>query len=86
MKTRQNLEQITLYLTQTLTEYEVIPATWGWHIHKKDMYCGLLEYQGTRGWQGSALSSLPTELREQLKKFTQSDYSMNEARALVAHL
>ena len=71
MKTRNNLEEITLYLTQTLTEYEVIPATWGWHIHKGDMYCGNLEYQVTRGWQGRAFSSLPTELREQLKKFSQ---------------
>jgi hypothetical protein len=86
MKTRNNLEEITLYLTQTLTKYEVIPATWGWHIHKGDMYCGNLEYQVTRGWQGSAFSSLPTELREQLKKFSQSDSSMSEARALVAHL
>ncbi|WP_414584099.1 hypothetical protein [Scytonema sp. PCC 10023] len=86
MKTRQNLEQITRYLTQTLAGYDVIPATWGWHIHKGDVYCGNLEYQVTRGWQGSALSYLPTELREELKKFAQSDSSMNEARALVAHL
>lgn len=86
MKTRHNLEQITLYLTQTLAEYDVIPATWGWHIHKGDVYCGNLEYKVKRGWQGSALSSLPTELREELKKFAQSDSSMNEARVLVAHL
>ena len=68
MKTRHNLEQITLYLTQTLAEYDVIPATWGWHIHKGDTYCGLLHYQETKGWQGKALSYLPSEVREQLKK------------------
>ena len=76
---QQNLEEITLYLTQTLTGYEVIPANWGWHIHKGNTYCGNLEYQGTRGWQGSALSYLPTELKEQLKTFAESRSSISEA-------
>ncbi|WP_290878506.1 hypothetical protein [Fischerella sp.] len=44
MKPQHNLEQITLYLTQTLSGYEVIPANWGWHIHKGDKYCGHMEY------------------------------------------
>ena len=69
MNIRQKIEQITLYLTQNLSGYEVIPANWGWHIHKGDIYCGLLQYQQTKGWQGRALSYLPTEVREQLKKF-----------------
>jgi hypothetical protein len=79
MKFRQNLEAITLYLTQSMTEYEVIPANWGWHIHKGDIYCGHLEYQGTRGWQGSALRYLPTELKEQLKKIVQSGSTRHSA-------
>lgn len=70
MKLQSNkLEQISLYLSQTLTEYDVIPANWGWHIHKGDQYCGLLEYQETKGWEGKALNCLPTELRQQLKNF-----------------
>ena len=86
MKTRSNLDKVTLYLTQHLTEYDVIPATWGWHIHKGDVYCGNLEYQVTRGWQGRAFRLLPNELREQLKKFWQSDSSIKDARTLVAHM
>ena len=73
------LDEISLYLTQTLAEYEVIPANWGWHLHQGDKYCGLLEYQKTSGWQGSALDCLPIRLREQLKKFAQSGYSMHSA-------
>ncbi len=76
MKTQQNLEPITNYLQETLVGYEVIPANFGWHIHKEDTYCGLLQYQGQKGWQGSALSYLPLEVREELKKFGQSNYSM----------
>ena len=68
MSIRQKIEQARLYLTQSLSGYEVIPANWGWHIHKGDTYCGLLHYQKTRGWQGEALTHLPTEVREQLKK------------------
>ncbi len=65
---RQKVEQITLFLHQTLAEYEVIPANFGWHIHFKDKYCGHLEYQETIGWQGKALNSLPKTLRTQLQK------------------
>lgn len=79
MKVEENQEQITLYLTQTLTEYDVIPANWGWHIHKGNIYCGHLEYQGTKGWQGSALSHLPTELKDQLKNFALSRSAISEA-------
>ncbi|MBD2773006.1 hypothetical protein [Iningainema tapete] len=80
MKTqRKKGEQITLYLTQVLTGYEVIPANWGWHIHKADEYCGHLEYQAKLGWDGSALNCLPMELREKLKNFTQSTFSMSSA-------
>lgn len=69
MNLQNNTNEITLYLTQTLTEYEVIPANFGWHIHKENRYWGLLQYQETKGWQGSAFNRLPTELKEQLKKF-----------------
>jgi len=68
-------EQIVLYLTQALAEYEVIPANFGWHIHKGDKYCGHLEYQEKKGWQGSALKRLPSKLVAELKKFTQSGFS-----------
>ncbi len=68
MSIKQKLEQDKLYLTQNLSGYEVIPANWGWHIHKGDTYCGLLHYQETKGWQGKALSYLPSEVRAQLKK------------------
>ncbi len=73
MKTQQNLDEITLYLTQTLSGYEVIPANWGWHIHKIDMYCGYLEYQDTKGWKGNAFNSLPAKIKEQLKRFVLSE-------------
>jgi len=70
MKIRQKIEQVNLYLTQELSGYVVIPANWGWHIHKGNTYCGLLHYQETKGWQGQALSYLPAEVREKLKKLT----------------
>jgi hypothetical protein len=76
MKLQQNLDSVTSYLKETMIGYEVIPANFGWHIHKEETYCGLLEFQETKGWQGSALTYLPLEVREQLKKFGQSDYSM----------
>ncbi len=79
MKLRQNRDATTLYLTQTLREYEVIPANWGWHIHQEDIYCGHLEYQETKGWQGSALSHLPTELKKELKNFAHSPSSVRSA-------
>jgi hypothetical protein len=81
MKLQQRLDPITSYLTQTLAEYEVIPANFGWHLHKGDTYCGLLQYQETKGWQGSAFSQLPLELKEQLKKFGQSGSSMLKVAA-----
>ena len=68
MSIKPKLEQAKLYLTQNLSGYEVIPANWGWQIHKGDTYCGLLHYQERKGWQGKALSYLPSEVREQLKK------------------
>lgn len=70
MKIRQKIEQVNLYLNQKLSGYEVIPANWGWHIHKGDTYCGMLHYQETKGWQDRALSYLPSEVREHLKKLT----------------
>jgi hypothetical protein len=65
---KKKLEKITLFLTQTLVGYEVIPANFGWHIHSQDEYCGHLEYQETVGWQGSALNRLSKTVREQLQK------------------
>lgn len=76
MKLQQKLDSTTIYLQETLVGYDVIPANFGWHIHKEDTYCGLLQYQGAKGWQGTALSYLPLEVREELKKFGQSDSSM----------
>ncbi len=76
MKLQQKLDSTTIYLQETLVGYDVIPANFGWHIHKEDTYCGLQQYQGTKGWQGTALSYLPLEVREELKKFGQSDSSM----------
>ncbi len=73
MKLAQALDTTTLYLQETLVGYEVIPANFGWHIHKEDTYCGLLQYQETKGWQGSALSYLPVEVREELTRFDQLD-------------
>jgi len=69
MNFQHSIDELTLYLVQTLTGYEVIPANFGWHIHKGDSYCGLLQYQETKGWQGRALSHLPLALKEELKKF-----------------
>jgi hypothetical protein len=81
MKVQQNLDSMTTYLTQTLAEYEVIPANFGWHIHKGDTYFGLLQYQEMKGWQGSAFSQLPLEMKEQLKKFEQSSYALLKVAA-----
>jgi hypothetical protein len=81
MKVQQNLDPMTTYLTQTLAEYEVIPANFGWHIHKGDTYFGLLQYQETKGWQGSAFSQLPLEMKEQLKKFEQSSSALLKVAA-----
>ncbi len=81
MKVQQNLDSMTTYLTQTLAEYEVIPANFGWHIHKGDTYFGLLQYQETKGWQGSAFSELPLEMKEQLKKFEQSSSTLLKVAA-----
>jgi hypothetical protein len=72
MNAQQKLDEITLYLTQALNGYEVIPAQWGWHIHKKDKYCGYLEYQDKKGWQGNAFNSLPSGIRKKLKQFALS--------------
>lgn len=76
MKLQHNLDSVTNYLQETLVGYDVIPANFGWHIHKEDTYCGLLQYQGTKGWDGNALNYLPVEVREELKKFGQSNSSM----------
>jgi hypothetical protein len=73
---QHNLEEVTTYLQENLVGYEVIPANFGWHIHKQDTYYGLLEYQKTKGWYGKALSCLPLEVREKLKKFELSNSSM----------
>ena len=81
MKVQQNLDPMTTYLTQTLAEYEVIPANFGWHIHKGDTYFGLLQYQEMKGWQGSAFSQLPLEMKEQLKKFEQSSSALLKVAA-----
>ena len=75
MSNRQNLEQATIYLTQSLTGYEVIPANFGWHIHKGNTYCGMLQYQETQGWIGSALTYISSELKDELKKFVQQNSS-----------
>ncbi len=71
MNNRHNIDEITLYLTETLTGYEIIRANFGWHIHKEEIYCGLLQYQETKGWQGDAFIHLPSELKEELKNFPQ---------------
>lgn len=75
MKAQQEIDKVTLDMKQILNEYEVIPANWGWHIHKGNTYCGHLQYQGKKGWQGSALSRLPSEVRAKLKNFAQSGSS-----------
>lgn len=71
MNSQNQRDEVTLYLVKTLTGYEVIPANWGWHIHKGDNYYGHLVYQETKGWEGNALNYLPLELKEQLEKFAQ---------------
>lgn len=81
MKSQRNIDKMTPYLTQTLTGFEVIPANFGWHIHKGNIYCGLLQYQRGKGWQGVALNYLPPELKEELKKFGQPSYSMPQVAA-----
>jgi hypothetical protein len=82
MQLKHNSEEVTLYLNETLAGYEVIPANWGWHIHKGNVYCGYLQYQGVAGWEGSALNYLPNELKEQLKKFALSEPSPHGIAAL----
>ncbi|MBV9386394.1 MAG: hypothetical protein JOZ78_08200 [Chroococcidiopsidaceae cyanobacterium CP_BM_ER_R8_30] len=81
MNYRHNSDEITLFLIQTLTGYDVIPANFGWHIHKGDDYYGLLEYQETKGWQGDAFNHLPLEFKEQLKSFGQPSYSLSKLAA-----
>ncbi|HEY9819276.1 MAG TPA: hypothetical protein V6D35_00660 [Candidatus Sericytochromatia bacterium] len=81
MNSQHNIDETTQYLNQTLTGYEVIPANFGWHIHQGDTYHGLLQYQGTKGWDGSAFSCLPCELQEQLKRFGQSVPSLLQVAA-----
>lgn len=76
MKLQQTLDPITAYVTQTLAEYEVIPANFGWHVHKGYTYLGLLQYQETTGWEGDAFTHLPGEIQQQLKKFRQSGSSL----------
>lgn len=76
MNSQHKLEEMTLYLTQTLTGYEVIPANFGWHIHLEDKYCGNLEYQENLGWRGTALYHIPPTLIEKLKNFVHSDSSV----------
>ena len=81
MNSLDNIDETTQYLNQTLIGYEVIPANFGWHIHKGDTYHGLLQYQETKGWQGNAFSNLPSELKEQLKSFVQSVPSLLQVAA-----
>ncbi|HBB34147.1 MAG TPA: hypothetical protein DDZ80_01190 [Cyanobacteria bacterium UBA8803] len=81
MNNQHNIEEATEYLNQTLIGYEVIPANFGWHIHKKDAYYGLLQYQSTEGWQGSALNHLPSEVKDQLKTFERSVPSLLQVAA-----
>ncbi len=81
MQPQHDLEKMTLYLTQILSDYEVIPANWGWHIHHGDKYCGHLEYQRKRGWQGPAFNRLPNSIKKQLKKIasTRVGFSVGSA-------
>ncbi len=81
MTSQHNIDETTQYLNQTLIGYEIIPANFGWHIHKGDTYYGLLQYQGTKGWEGTAFSRLPCELKEQLKRFGQSVLSLLQVAA-----
>ena len=68
MNCQKPIDEIELCLTQALTGFEVISANFGWHIHKGDTYYGLLQYQETQGWQGTALTQLPLDIKEELKK------------------
>jgi hypothetical protein len=81
MNSLDNIDETTQYLNQTLIGYEVIPANFGWHIHKGHTYYGLLQYQETTGWKGSAFSQLPCELKKQLKRFGQSVPSLLQVAA-----
>ena len=71
MKIRQNLKQLTSTLAEVLSDYDVVQTVGGWHLHKGNIYCGQLQYQRNRGWQGSAFLRLPHELKEQLKQLIQ---------------
>jgi hypothetical protein len=73
MKLQQDIDPITSYLSSNLAGYEVIPANFGWHVHKGDTYLGLLQYQEVKGWHGAAFNNLPLEMKEQLKKFNRLD-------------
>lgn len=81
MKSRHNITEVTFQLTQILTGYEVIPANFGWHIHKGNTYCGVLQYQATKGWQGSALSYLSSRLKEQINKLSYVHSSITKVAA-----
>ncbi len=81
MELQQNLDPINNCLTQILAGYEVIPANFGWHIHKGDTYFGLLQYQETKGWHGRAFSELPLNVQEQLRKSEQLPSSLLEVAA-----
>jgi hypothetical protein len=70
MKINHKFKQITPKLIKLLYEYDIICTNWGWHIHKGNIYCGMLKYQGKIGWQGKALGHLPPEVVEQLPKLT----------------
>jgi hypothetical protein len=72
MKLRKNLKKISSTLVSLLRKagYEISQATGGWHLHKGNIYYGNLHYQGERGFSGSALQHLPSELLEQLKNLT----------------
>jgi hypothetical protein len=71
MKIKKNFKQLTSTLTRILSGYNVTQTIGGWHLHKENIYCGQLQYQKSRGWQGSAFLYLPNELKEQLKQLIQ---------------
>jgi len=81
MNRQHKIDKTTQYLKQTLVGYEVIPANFGWHIHKENTYYGLLQYREMKGWEGSAFSYFPPEVKEQLKKFGQSVPSLLQVAA-----
>ncbi|MFB2968636.1 hypothetical protein ACE1CD_06665 [Aerosakkonema sp. BLCC-F183] len=76
MQLQHNLDSIDSYLAEALVGYDIIRANFGWHIHKGDTYCGLLQYQANEGWQGRALNQLPLEVQTHLQKFGQANSSM----------